>query len=70
MYCADEYNSVLSDHRGNGGIRIYNLFHEPVRCHVITCIVDFMLASVAHAIGIQYIWNLSTRSMVLMCTLS
>jgi hypothetical protein len=30
----------------------------------------FMLASVAYAIGVQSIWNLNTRSMVLMCMLS
>jgi hypothetical protein len=29
-----------------------------------------MLASVAYAIGVQSIWNFSTRSMVLMCMLT
>ena len=29
-----------------------------------------MLASVAYAIGVQSIWNLSTRGMVLMCMLT
>jgi hypothetical protein len=71
MRCTARRNAgpLCLTHPKKGAVHIHNPFHEPgcdYEERVITCTANFHTASVARARCVQYIWNLSTRSMVVM----